>query len=151
MTARMATRVAPDSVPAVRAGRSFRAGAAGRLMPGLFLCLILTVMAQALQAGEEHLTGHPYVEALVLAILLGTALRTAWVPGARFKAGIAFSAKQVLEVAVVLLGASVSLGAIVASGPALLAGIVGAVALTILASCAICRALGLPVRMALLK
>lgn len=150
MTARMATRVAPDSVPAVRAGRSFRAGAAGRLMPGLFLCLILTVMAQALQAGEEHLTGHPYVEALVLAILLGTALRTAWVPGARFKAGIAFSAKQVLEVAVVLLGASVSLGAIVASGPALLAGIVGAVALTILASCAICRALGLPVRMALL-
>jgi uncharacterized integral membrane protein (TIGR00698 family) len=72
------------------------------------------------------------------------------VPGARFKAGIAFSAKQVLEVAVVLLGASVSLGAIVASGPALLAGIVGAVALTILASCAICRALGLPVRMALL-
>lgn len=79
MTARMANRVAPDSVPAVRAGRSLRAGAAGRLMPGLFLCLILTVMAQALQAGEEHLTGHPYVEALVLAILLGTALRTAWV------------------------------------------------------------------------
>ncbi|WP_419539074.1 YeiH family protein [Methylobacterium radiotolerans] len=114
------------------------------------LCLGITVVAQALQAGEEHLTGHPYVEALVLAILLGTAVRTAWVPGARFKAGIAFSAKQVLEVAVTLLGAAVSLGAIVASGPALLAGIVGAVALTILASCALCRALGLPARMALL-
>ncbi|KQS69778.1 hypothetical protein ASG32_09385 [Methylobacterium sp. Leaf361] len=120
------------------------------MLPGLLLCLGITAVAQALQAGEEHLTGHPYVEALVLAILLGTAVRTAWVPGARFKAGIAFSAKQVLEVAVTLLGAAVSLGAIVASGPALLAGIVGAVALTILASCALCRALGLPVRMALL-
>ncbi|MDP4006367.1 putative sulfate exporter family transporter [Methylobacterium sp. NEAU K] len=124
--------------------------AAGRLLPGLLLCGAITVVAQALQVGEEHLTGHPYVEALVLAILLGTALRTVWVPGTRFKAGIAFSAKQVLEVAVTLLGASVSLGAIVASGPALLAGIVGAVALTILASCGLCRALGLPVRMALL-
>ncbi|MEE7491898.1 putative sulfate exporter family transporter [Methylobacterium oryzae] len=120
------------------------------MVPGLLLCLGITVVAQGLQAGEEHLTGHPYVEALVLAILLGTAVRTAWVPGARFKAGIAFSAKQVLEVAVTLLGAAVSLGAIVASGSALLAGIVGAVALTILASCALCRALGLPVRMALL-
>ena len=125
-------------------------GTARSLLPGLLVCLAITGVAQALQAGEEHLTGHPYVEALVLAILLGTAVRTVWVPGARFKAGIAFSAKQVLEVAVTLLGAAVSLGAIVASGPVLLAGIVGAVALTILASCALCRALGLPVRMALL-
>jgi uncharacterized membrane protein YadS len=71
-----------------------RSGAAASLLPGLLLCLGLTVVARALQAGEEHLTGHSYVEALVLAILLGTALRTAWVPGARFKAGIAFSAKS---------------------------------------------------------
>ena len=144
MTARTAGRLDEGAQPTSLA-RTTRS-----LLPGLLLCLVLTVAAQGLQAGEERLTGHPYVEALVLAILLGTALRTAWVPGARFKAGIAVSAKQVLEVAVTLLGASVSLAAIVASGPALLAGIVGAVALTILASCALCRALGLPVRMALL-
>ncbi|SDN53727.1 conserved hypothetical integral membrane protein [Methylobacterium phyllostachyos] len=150
MTARIAGRMAAGSDTADRARGSVWAGAAGRLLPGLLLCGVITGVAQVLQAGEESLTGHPYVEALVLAILLGTAVRTAWVPGARFKAGIAFSAKQVLEVAVTLLGASVSLGAIVASGPALLTGIVGAVALTILASCALCRALGLPVRMALL-
>ena len=125
-------------------------GAAASLLPGLLLCLAITAVAMLLQAGEEHLTGHPYVEALVIAILIGIAVRTAWVPGERYKAGIAFSAKQVLEVAVTLLGASVSLGAIVASGTGLLAGIVGTVVLTILASCAICRALGLPVRMALL-
>ncbi|WP_342110506.1 YeiH family protein [Methylobacterium sp. SI9] len=148
MTARTVDRLAAG--PADRARGSVWAGAVGSLLPGLVLCCLITGAAQALQAGEESLTGHPYVEALVLAILLGTAVRTAWVPGTRFKAGIAFSAKQVLEVAVTLLGASVSLGAIVASGPALLAGIVGAVALTILASCALCRALGLPVRMALL-
>jgi uncharacterized integral membrane protein (TIGR00698 family) len=140
----------PGAAPSQRGRAAAWAGTAGSLLPGLLVCLGLTVVAQALQAGEEHLTGHPYVEALVLAILLGTGLRTAWVPGPRFKAGIAFSAKQVLEVAVTLLGAAVSLGAIVASGPALLAGIVGAVALTILASCGLCRALGLPVRMALL-
>ena len=133
---------------AVRGGAF--AGASGELLPGLLLCLAVTGLALVLQGVEEHLTGHPYVEALVLAILMGIAIRTAWVPGARFKAGIAFSAKQVLEVAVTLLGASVSLGAIVASGPALLTGIVAAVGLTILASCAICRGLGLPVRMALL-
>ncbi len=127
-----------------------RTGAVGSLLPGLALCLAVTGIALVLQGVEERLTGHPYVEALVIAILLGIALRTAWVPGERYRAGIAFGAKQVLEVAVTLLGASVSLGAIVASGPALLTGIVAAVVLTILASCAICRALGLPVRMALL-
>ncbi len=52
----------------------------GNLLPGVLLCLAITAVAQTLQWGEEHLTGHPYVEALVLAILLGTALRTIWVP-----------------------------------------------------------------------
>jgi uncharacterized integral membrane protein (TIGR00698 family) len=125
-------------------------GTAPSLLPGLLVCLAVTAAAVAVQAVEEHLTGHPYVEALVIAILLGIALRTAWVPGERYRAGIAFGAKQVLEVAVTLLGASISLGAIVASGPALLAGIVGTVILAIMASYAICRALGLPARMAIL-
>ena len=62
-------------------------------------------------------------------VLLGIALRSLWSPGERFRAGIAFSAKQVLELAVTLLGASISLGAIVGSGASLLLGIVlGAVA-----------------------
>lgn len=120
------------------------------LLPGLMLCLAVTASAMAIQAWEERATGHPYIEALVIAILFGIAIRTAWVPGERFRAGIAFSAKQLLEIAVTLLGASISLGAIVASGPALLTGIVGTVFLAILASYAICRGLGLPARMAIL-
>ncbi|WP_027172432.1 YeiH family protein [Methylobacterium sp. 10] len=120
------------------------------LLPGIALCLGVTGIAMVIQAWEERATGHPYIEALVIAILFGIAIRTVWMPGERFRAGIAFSAKQLLELAVTLLGASVSLGAIVASGPALLTGIVGTVFLAITASYAICRALGLPARMAIL-
>ena len=43
------------------------------------------------------------MEALVLAILVGTAVRTAWTPSTTFTTGIAFSAKLLLEIAVVLL------------------------------------------------
>jgi uncharacterized integral membrane protein (TIGR00698 family) len=131
-------------------GTAVRDGTGASVLPGLSLCAVITAVAMAAQALEERVAGHPYVEALVLAILIGIAVRTAWTPDARFRTGIAFSAKQLLEVAVVLLGASLSLGAILASGPALLAGIVGTVVIGIGASVAICRALGLPPRMAIL-
>ncbi|GJD30964.1 hypothetical protein PMNALOAF_2215 [Methylobacterium adhaesivum] len=132
------------------AGPGAASGRITSLVPGLLVCLVLTAAALGVQALEERATGHPYVEALVIAILLGIALRTLWSPGERFRAGIAFSAKQVLELAVTLLGASISLGAIVASGTSLLVGIVATVALAIVASYAICRGLGLPPRMAIL-
>ena len=125
-------------------------GTLGSLWPGILVCLGVTLVALAVQALEERATGHPYVEALVIAILLGIALRTVWNPGERFRPGIAFSAKQVLELAVTLLGASISLGAIVASGASLLTGIVATVILAIVASYGICRLLGLPARMAIL-
>jgi len=136
------------SKPSV-AGSSTATGVTA-ILPGLVVCLVITVVAMAAQAMEEHLFSHPYVEALVVAILLGIAVRTIWTPGARFRTGIAFSAKQLLEVAVTLLGASLSLSAIVASGPALIAGIIGTVVIGIAASFAICRLLGLPSRMAIL-
>ncbi|MCJ2036338.1 YeiH family protein [Methylobacterium sp. J-068] len=125
-------------------------GRIASLLPGILVCLAVTAASLAVQALEERATGHPYVEALVIAILLGIALRTLWSPGERFRAGIAFSAKQVLELAVTLLGASISLGAIVASGTSLLTGIVATVVLAIVASYVICRVLGLPARMAIL-
>ena len=120
------------------------------LLPGLLLCLLVTAVASALQFVEVSLAGEAYLEALVLAILLGVAIRTAWTPGDRWHAGIAFSAKILLEVAVVLLGASVSIATVLALGPALLGGIVAVVAVAIVTSYAIGRALGLPQRMAIL-
>jgi uncharacterized membrane protein YadS len=53
------------------------------------------------------------------------AVRSFWRPSERWQIGIAFSAKQLLEIAVMLLGASISFAAIVASGALLLAAIAG--------------------------
>src|SRR6266567_5759602 len=114
------------------------------------LCALVTLVAVSIQALEETLVGHPYVEAIVIAILLGTTTRTLWEPGSRWRAGIAFSAKQVLEVAVALLGASLSIAAIEASGPVLLVAIVTVVVLSLAASFGISRSLGLPVRLSIL-
>ena len=123
---------------------------ATRFLPGILLCVLVTVVAGLLQRAEVGFVGEPYLEALVLAILLGVAIRTVWAPGTRFRAGIGFSAKTLLEVAVVMLGASVSARTVLALGPALLGGIVLVVAGAIATSYAICRALGLPQRMAIL-
>jgi uncharacterized integral membrane protein (TIGR00698 family) len=122
----------------------------GGVLPGVMLCIAVTALASLAQGIEEAAFGHAYVEALVIAILLGMALRSFWQPGERWHAGISFSAKTLLEIAVLLLGASISLGAIVASGPALLAGIVGTVIAALFASYATSRALGLPRRVAIL-
>jgi uncharacterized integral membrane protein (TIGR00698 family) len=118
--------------------------------PGVLLCLAVTAAAFGLQAAESRLFGRAWLEALVLAILLGTAIRTVWTPGVPWKAGVDFSAKILLEVAVVLLGASVSASALAAAGPALLIGIAAVVAVAILGSYGIGRLFGLPHCMATL-
>ncbi|MBP2302020.1 YeiH family protein [Azospirillum picis] len=120
------------------------------LIPGLGLCVAVTVAAFAVQWCEEGLFGQAWLEALVLAILIGTALRTAWTPSARWFPGVSFSAKFLLEAAVVLLGASISAATILSAGPALLLGIAGVVVAALAASYGIGRLLGLPIRLALL-
>ncbi len=121
-----------------------------QILPGLGLCAAVTAAAMASEALEQRLFGRAWLEALVLAILLGTALRTAWNPGCRFVPGIEFGAKTVLEIAVVLLGASLSLGVLLSAGPGLLVGIAVVVALAIAASYGIGRALGLHPQLAIL-
>jgi uncharacterized integral membrane protein (TIGR00698 family) len=123
---------------------------AAALIPGIALCTLVAGIAMAVQALQEMTVGPPYVEAIVIAILLGTAIRTVWKPESRWLAGIAFSAKQLLEVAVALLGASVTLAAIAASGFVLLGAIVTIVMLSIAVSYSISRLLGLSVRLSLL-
>ena len=121
-----------------------------RLSPGILLCIAITMVAILLQTVEVHFAGQAYLEALVLSILLGVAIRTAWTPAKHFVPGIAFSAKLLLEVAVVMLGASVSVATVLALGPILLVGIASVVAIALGSSFIICRGLGLPLRMAIL-
>ncbi len=128
----------------------FRSQSVVRLLPGIVLCLLVTAAASLLQVVEVRFAGEAYLEALVLAILLGVAIRTAWTPGPRWHPGIAFSAKILLEIAVVMLGASVSVRTVLALGPKLLLGIVVVVAVAIVTSFGISRLLGLPRRMAIL-
>ena len=121
-----------------------------RLLPGIFLCIAITLAALLLERMEIFLIDQRYLEALVLALLLGVVVRTVWKPGSLWNDGINFSAKFVLEFAIVLLGASVSVTMVAALGSLLILGIACIVALAIGASYLLSRALGLPQRMAIL-
>ena len=121
-----------------------------RILPGLLLCGAISLAAAGLEWVEISLFGRAWVDALVIAILIGTAVRSLWTPPERWQPGIDFSAKFLLEVAVVLLGASLSARALSAAGPALIGGIAAVVALSLIATYAIGRLAGLPSKMSLL-
>ncbi|MBB3021238.1 putative integral membrane protein (TIGR00698 family) [Microvirga lupini] len=121
-----------------------------QLAPGVALCAAIAFAAMGLQWIEEHWTGRPWLEALVIAILLGTIVRTLWSPDRRWAPGIGFSAKTLLEIAVMLLGASISFQAVLDAGLGLILGIAVVVVLALGAGYAIGRVLGLPKRMAVL-
>jgi len=126
------------------------AGYLKRLLPGVLLCVAITLGAMLLERIEVFFVDQPYLEALVLAILIGVAVRTAWKPDKSWNDGIGFSAKFVLEFAIVLLGASVSITMIAALGSLVILGIACIVALAIGTSYLIARTLGLPQRMSIL-
>jgi len=121
-----------------------------RTLPGVLLCGVITAVAIGLQTAMTTLFYHAWLEALVLAILLGMVVRAVWCPGDLWKSGIGFSAKSLLEIAIVLLGASVSAEAVFAAGPILIVGIMVVVAIAIVASYSLGRLFGLPCRMAIL-
>lgn len=123
---------------------------ANTLWPGLLLCGAVTLAALGLEHLEVLLFGRAWLEGLVLAIVLGSLIRTVCGLAPRYTAGIHFSAHRLLETAVLLLGASVSASALFAQGATLIGGIAVVVVLAISTSFAIGRAFGLPTRMALL-
>ena len=121
-----------------------------RLLPGVALSAVIGAVAFGLQIIEARLFGQAWIEGLVLAILIGAALRLVWTPSSLWTPGVNFSAKTLLEIAVALLGATVSGAAVAALGPWLLLAIVGVVGVAILGGYALGRAFGLPHAMALL-
>lgn len=110
----------------------------------------MSAAALAVAAAETRLFGHPVIEGLVVAILIGMVVRTTWAPPATATPGVRFAAKEVLEVAIVLLGASVDLPLLLRSGPSLALGIVLLVVVGLSASYAVGRLLGLPRDLAVL-
>jgi uncharacterized integral membrane protein (TIGR00698 family) len=139
-----------DEAPSPKGRPAAFAAGLLNLLPGVLLCVLVATLSFGFEGLELHLFEHPYVEALVMAILLGMVIRGIWTPAERWQSGIAFSAKQLLEVAVMLLGASISFAMIAASGSLLLASVIVIVLITLGASYALSRMLGLPLKLSIL-
>lgn len=120
------------------------------LLPGLGIAVVVAIVSIGIAALETRLLGHPVIEGLVVAILVGMVVRTVRATPERAQAGIDFTAKEVLELAIVLLGASVNLPLLLEAGPALAVGIVLLVIFSIATGYGIGRLLGLPNRLAIL-
>jgi uncharacterized integral membrane protein (TIGR00698 family) len=118
--------------------------------PGLALAIAVAGASVFAERIETLWTGKAWLEALVIAILLGAIVRTLWTPPSLFDRGIRCAAKTMLELAIVLMGATVSFGAIFAAGLPLMVSIVLTVIGAIVVSFALGRSLGLNRKMALL-
>jgi uncharacterized integral membrane protein (TIGR00698 family) len=120
------------------------------VIPGVTLCVGITLAASLLEHAEVAATGFPWVDGLVFAIILGTLIHTIFGLPAALWPGVQFSAKFLLEVAIVLLGASISAATIAAAGLPMVGMVAGMVVTSLLVSYAIGRGLGLPDRLATL-
>ena len=119
-------------------------------VPGVIVSAVVACASIAIAAVETRVLGHPVIEALVVALLLGMVIRFLWVPGPTFDPGIRFAGKGLLEISVAILGISVDLPLLVRAGPALGIAIIVIVALGLAIGVLIARALGLTRRLAIL-
>lgn len=113
------------------------------ILPGLVITLLVALAAALAEHGERILFGRGWVESLVFAILIGVVVRSIFGLAPSYLEGVRFCAKTMLEIAIVLLGASISAQAIGAAGGGLIAAIIAVVCVSLFASYHIGRALGL--------
>ncbi len=120
------------------------------LIPGLMVAGLVSVTAIAIETGERAALGQPIIEALVAAILLGMVVRNFVAVPVKVDRGAAFAAKQLLEVAVLLLGATIDVRQVLTAGPLLLLAIAVCVVGSIAVSYVLGRVIGLHEKLALL-
>ena len=120
------------------------------LWPGLVLAGSVGLAAWAVAELETRQFGHPVVEALVVAIIFGMLVRTAWEMPRTTAPGVRLAGKGLLEVAVCLMGLSVDLPLLLAAGPALAVGVTVLVVMGLALSYSLGRAFGLPHKLAVL-
>ncbi|MEO7965802.1 MAG: putative sulfate exporter family transporter [Gemmatimonadaceae bacterium] len=94
------------------------------LAPGLALTGGIGIAAWAFLRALNATMPRLAIDTVALAILVGIVLRAFWTPGDRTAPGISFAAKQLLEVAIVLLGFATDARFMVRAGLPLVAGIV---------------------------
>lgn len=150
--------VKAQNVPIFQAHSGAQAGwrghvfvlAAQRLAPGIGLSLGVSGVAFGLVWLERTLFGGAWLEELVLAIIVGASVRAFAPLKPDAQSGINFCTKQVLDVAVMLLGCTVSTQVLLSAGVALPIGIACFVVLAIFGSYGLGRLFGLPRQLALL-
>ena len=121
-----------------------------RLGPGLTLVSLVAGSATVLAPLQTQLLGLTILDRLVLAILLGATVRTAWEIPNGMEPGITFAATPLLELAILLLGAAVELPLLLRAGPSLALGIIALVIISLALGYATARILRLPPRLAAL-
>lgn len=114
-----------------------------QLIPGLSLSIGIAMLALLAERVQRHILGWVVLDGLVVAIIGGIAVHSLLGLATRFRAGVNFAAKTVLEITVVLLGGTISAGAVLQIGPLVIAAVVLVVVLALALSYGIGRALGL--------
>lgn len=107
------------------------------LWPGLLLCAVGTAVA----FGVVRLL--PGMSPMLTAIILGVLVRNVFRLQSRLEPGIAYAAKRILRIGVVLLGLQLMLGDILALGPGLILVVVCVVTVGILTTVAVGRWMGM--------
>lgn len=121
-----------------------------RLIPGIALAATVTLVAIVIAEIETLIIGYALLEPLVLALILGVVVRAFWQPPANMQPGIDFSAKQVLEFAIVLIGFSLALGTLVDAGAKLALAVLVSVSLTLALGTGLGKLAGLPLKLSVL-
>lgn len=121
-----------------------------RLIPGIALAATVTLVAIVIAEIETLIIGYALLEPLVLALILGVVVRAFWQPPANMQPGIDFSAKQVLEFAIVLIGFSLALGTLVDAGAKLALAVLVSVSLTLALGTGLGTLAGLPLKLSVL-
>jgi uncharacterized integral membrane protein (TIGR00698 family) len=119
--------------------------------PGLLAVLAIAAVSVVIGAVQRGVLGHVLIEPLVAALLIGVVVRNAYPAGSdSLSPGASFAAKQVLEVAIVVLGMTLDFGQVLAAGVVLIWLIVAVVVSAIAVSFLMGRAIGLSPRLAFL-
>jgi uncharacterized integral membrane protein (TIGR00698 family) len=113
-------------------------------LPGVALTSAIAVLAQLIQ----RQSGLAALSPLIVAMVLGMALRNVWPPGPRFAPGIKFSVRTILRLAIVLLGFQLTLLQIASVGLRGFAVIVGVLVATFLFMVVAGRLLGVDRKLA---
>ncbi len=117
--------------------------------PGITVAAALALIAWLAQQGLEAV-GIRVIEALVIALIAGMLIRLVRPPAKSMSPGLAWSAKGLLEIAIVLLGASLSFGELGGAGFKLVVYALVTVAVILGLGLFIGRALGLGRRLSAL-